>query len=141
RRRGGRRAGRVGGPVSVLVLIDHDRGAVSDVARQAVTLGRSVAAAVGVPLRAVVIGPEPVAVDGVESVWHVTHPLLDDYSPGGWEEPVPQLVARESPTAVVRPGTYRANKCRASRSPGLDMRMAPTAPRSKRAAKAGRCSG
>lgn len=110
--------------MSVLVLIDHDRGAVSDVARQAVTLGRSVAAAVGVPLRAVVIGPEPVAVDGVESVWHVTHPLLDDYAPGGWGEALAQLVSRESPTAVVASGTDRGNEVLAHSAARLDLPMA-----------------
>lgn len=96
--------------MSVLVVIDHDRGDVSEVALQAVTLGRRVASAADVPLAAVVVGDAVVGAGLVDSVWKVEHPLLTDYAPGAWGEALTQLVAEVMPVAVVAPGTDRGNE-------------------------------
>jgi electron transfer flavoprotein alpha subunit len=99
--------------VSVLVVIDHDRGEVSEVALQAVSLARSVADGVGGSLAAVVIGEGADAIElgsSVDSVWRVTHSLLTDYAPVAWGEVLVQLVAQETPVAVVAAGTERGNE-------------------------------
>ncbi|HLU31401.1 MAG TPA: electron transfer flavoprotein subunit alpha/FixB family protein [Acidimicrobiia bacterium] len=109
--------------MSVLVLIDHDRGDVTEVALQAVTLAKTVAERLGTALEAVVIGPEPPQAGGVERVWHITHPLLDDYTPGGFGEVLAQLIAQEMPAAVVAPGTDRGNEVLAHVAALLDLPM------------------
>lgn len=113
--------------MSVLVLIDHDKGEVSEVGRQAVTLGRSVADDLGTALSAVVIGEggEAVQVGSVvDLLWRAGHPLLTDYAPGGWGETLVQLVAQEMPAAVVAPGTDRGNEVLAHLAALADLPMA-----------------
>lgn len=109
--------------MSVLVLIDHDRGEVSEASRQAITLAEQVAEALGSPVEAVVIGAEAADIGVVDRVWHVTHSLLDDYTPGGWGEVLAQLVAQEMPAAVVAPGSDRGNEVLAHLAALLDLPM------------------
>ncbi|HEX2155255.1 MAG TPA: electron transfer flavoprotein subunit alpha/FixB family protein [Acidimicrobiia bacterium] len=113
--------------MSVLVLIDHDKGEVTEVARQAVTLGRSLADDLGTALSAVVIGEggKVVQVGSViDLLWRAGHPLLTDYAPGGWGETLVQLVAQEMPAAVVAPGTDRGNEVLAHLAALADLPMA-----------------
>jgi electron transfer flavoprotein alpha subunit len=113
--------------VSVFVLVDHDQGEVSETALQAITLARSVADGVGEPLAAVVIGVGADSVDlgaSVDAAWQVDHPLLTDYSPTAWGEAMAQLVAQETPTAVVAPGSERGNEVLAHLAALTDLPMA-----------------
>lgn len=112
--------------MSVLVLIDHDRGEVSETALQAITLARSMAEDVGGPLAAVVIGGGAGAVElgsSVDSVWRADHPLLTDYAPAAWGEVLVQMVAQEMPAAVVAPGTDRGNEVLAHLAALADLPM------------------
>lgn len=112
--------------MSVLVLIDHDRGEVSETALQAITLARSLAEGGGGPLAAVVIGEGATAVElgsSVDSVWQVNHPLLTDYAPAAWGEVLVQIVAQEIPAAVVAPGTERGNEVLAHLAALADLPM------------------
>jgi electron transfer flavoprotein alpha subunit len=113
--------------VSVLVLVDHDRGDVSELALQALTLGRRLADDLGTSLQAVVIGAggESVALgSAVDSTWRMEHPLLTDYAPEGWGESLVQLVAAEMPEALVAPGSERGNEVLAHVAALADLPMA-----------------
>jgi electron transfer flavoprotein alpha subunit len=93
----------------VLVLIDHDRGAVDDASLQAIAFAR--ACLPDAPVAAVIIGGDttpPVA--GADSVRHIRHPELSDYAPEAWGDALHQLAAAEQPAAVVATGTERGNE-------------------------------
>lgn len=99
--------------MSVFVVIDHDRGEVDEIALQAVTLARSIADQTAEPLEAVVIGAGAGSVDlggSVDSVRRVDHDELTDYGPDAWGESVAQLVAIDTPVAVVAAGTDKGNE-------------------------------
>lgn len=115
--------------MSVLVLIDHDAGEVSEIALQAVTLGRRLADGLDTPLEAVVIGAggEGVAPAGVDRVWQMTHEGFTDYSPHAWGESLVQLIAQEIPAAVVAPGTDRGNEVLAHVAALADLPMVANA--------------
>jgi electron transfer flavoprotein alpha subunit len=92
----------------VLVLIDHDRGAVSDESRQAIAFARSLSDAA---VAAVVIGGDATpTVAGVDAIWHVRHGELDDYAPEGWGDALHQLAGEAKPLAIVASGTERGNE-------------------------------
>lgn len=112
--------------MSVLVLIDHDRGEVTEAALQAVTLGRRLFESVGGPLAAVAIGEGAGSVElgsSVDELWRAEHPLLTDYSPTAWGEVLVQLVAQEMPTSVVASGTERGNEVLAHLAALADLPM------------------
>jgi electron transfer flavoprotein alpha subunit len=93
----------------VLVLIDHDRGAVDDAALQAFAFAR--ACLPDAPVAAVVIGgDEAPTVAGADTIWHVRHPELDDYAPEAWGDAVHQLAVAVQPAALVATGTERGNE-------------------------------
>lgn len=97
--------------MSVLVLVDHDRGEVSELTLQAVALARTVADSSNTTVEAVVIGGEIADLgSAVDMIWHIQHPELTDYAPGAWGEALVQLVAQEMPAAVVAPGSERGNE-------------------------------
>ena len=57
---------------TIVVLLEHDRGAIVDDARQALTFARSMLP--DATIAAVVIGgDEPPTVAGADAVWHVRH--------------------------------------------------------------------
>jgi len=93
---------------AVLVLIDHDGGRIGDETRQALAFAR--ACLPGASVAAVVIGGESPVVDGADTVWHVVHPELSDYTPEGWSEALHQIVQSAAPAAVVATGTERGNE-------------------------------
>lgn len=112
--------------MSVLVLLEHEEAGVTELARQAVTLGRQLADQLGTSLEAVVIGGNAgrVEVGGpIEKMWRVSHDLLTDYAPGAWGESLLQLVAAENPDAVVTPGSERGNEVLAHLAALADLPM------------------
>jgi electron transfer flavoprotein alpha subunit len=111
--------------VTVLVVIDHDRGTISPASLEAVTFARSL----GEDVHAITLG---VAADGlavqlgtygVSVVVQAHHDLLSDYGPEAWGETVAQLVREFSPTAVIASGTDRGNELIAQVAARLDLPM------------------
>jgi electron transfer flavoprotein alpha subunit len=93
----------------VLVLIDHDRGTADESARQAITFAR--ASLPDAPVAAVVIGNDaPLAIEGVDAIWHVQHAELTDYAPEAWGDALHQLAVHVGASAVVATGTERGNE-------------------------------
>jgi electron transfer flavoprotein alpha subunit len=101
------RAENVNAPV--LVLIDHDRGTVDESARQAIAFAR--ASLPDAPVAAVVVGNDaPLAIAGVDAIWHVRHGEFTDYAPEAWGDALFQLAAKTEPAAVIATGTERGNE-------------------------------
>jgi electron transfer flavoprotein alpha subunit len=113
----------------LLVVVEHDRGAVSGAALEALTFGRSLAAKLGLPLGALTIGG---AADGLAdelalygaSVVHQAHSdLLADYGPEAWGATVAAAVSSVAPFAVMACGTDRGNEVLAQAAARLDLPM------------------
>jgi electron transfer flavoprotein alpha subunit len=94
---------------TVLVLIEHDRGAIGDDARQALTFARALFADATVAA-AVIGGDDAPAVSGADAVWHVRHRELTDYAPEAWGDALHQLAYAVQPAAIVATGTERGNE-------------------------------
>jgi len=102
--------------MALLVLLEHDRGALVEGAREALTAGRGLADQMNVDLEAVIIGEgaqdlvDEAAAYGAETVHVVTHDLLTDYGPDAWAESVLQLADDVDAEAVMSVGTDRGNE-------------------------------
>ena len=112
--------------MSVLVLCDHDRGALAEASLEALTFGRRLANDLGVACSGVLIGEgadnasTSLASYGAERVYLVEHGLLTDYGPSAWGESLVQLVNKVSPSAVLACGTDRGNEVIAHLAASLD---------------------
>ena len=102
--------------MSLLVVLEHDRGTLVEGAREALTAARDLADQMGVDVEAVLIGDgaeglaEEAAAYGAETVHVVTHDLLTDYGPDAWAESVRQLADDLDAEAVMSVGTDRGNE-------------------------------
>jgi electron transfer flavoprotein alpha subunit len=115
--------------VSVLLLVDHDRGKAAPETYEALSLARAVAAP-GEPVEAAVIGGGAgglaleLGARGVGKVHVVADPALDDYGPEAWGESLAQLVVATGPGLVIAPGTDRGNEVMAQMAARADLPLA-----------------
>ena len=102
--------------MSLLVVLEHDRGTLAESARQALTAARALGADMGEPVQAVAIGrgAEDIVAEaghyGAKIVHVVSHVLLVDYGSDAWAESVMQLADDVDAEAVVTTGTDRGNE-------------------------------
>ncbi|MGH1489968.1 MAG: electron transfer flavoprotein subunit alpha/FixB family protein [Acidimicrobiales bacterium] len=102
--------------MTLLVVLEHDRGQMAEASLEALTAGRDLAAKMDEPMHAVLIGgdAEPLAGDaanyGAEVVHLAEHDLLGDYGPDTWAETVRQLADELDAVAVMAVGTDRGNE-------------------------------
>ena len=101
----------------ILVVVEHDRGEVTETSFQAFGLARTLlAAGVGTSITAVIIGAEAdslaagLGAHGAGLSVLVHHPELTDYAPEAWGDVVAQLIDLRAPVAVVATGTDRGNE-------------------------------
>ncbi|MGH2660867.1 MAG: electron transfer flavoprotein subunit alpha/FixB family protein [Actinomycetota bacterium] len=100
----------------IVGLVEHEGGVISDLSLQMLTLGRRLAERLGVPLDALVVGPEAgravdgLAAYGVSTVHLAVDDRLDEYAPGAWAASIVDLTGRERPGAVLAPGSDRGNE-------------------------------
>jgi len=109
--------------MSVLVVVEHDRGAVPEAMFEALTAARgfdrTVEAAVmgeGAADAAAQLGRY-----GAETVHHLTSPALGDYSPEAWGAAAAAAVEAVSPAIVLTVGTDRGNELMAQVAARLDL--------------------
>jgi electron transfer flavoprotein alpha subunit len=113
----------------LLVVLEHDRGAVADASYEALTAGRELAARLGLPLHAVVLGAgadalaAEAAAYGAVATHHVDHELLADYGPEAWGAAVTQLAQAAGAAVVLACGTDRGNEVLAHVAARLDLPM------------------
>ena len=111
----------------LLAVLEHDRGAMDEAAREALTVGRTLAGKMGVPLHAALIGTDDAemvaeaGVYGAEAVYTVAHEVLADFGPEAWGEAAAELVRRLNPGAVLAGGSERGNEVMAQVAARLDL--------------------
>ncbi|MGI9599126.1 MAG: electron transfer flavoprotein subunit alpha/FixB family protein [Acidimicrobiales bacterium] len=113
--------------MTVLVLLEHDRGEMVEAAREALTSGRELAAKLDSTLHALLVGADaqPLTAEvgryGAEIVHVAEHELLTDYGPDAWAETVGQLAEELDADAVMSVGTDRGNEVMAQLAAGTDL--------------------
>ncbi len=112
---------------AVLVVVEHDRGHVPDAVLEALTSARGIAAGLGLPVHAVVMGDgadlalASLGEYGAEAVHHLTSPNLGDYNPEAWGQAVVALAASANPAVVMASGTDRGNELIAQVAARMDL--------------------
>lgn len=113
--------------MSVLVLVEHDRGALVAASEEALTFGRTLAAGLGTACEAVTIGAAAdglaaeLARSGVDVVHQAHHDALTDYGPDLWADALASLVAEVAPVAVLACGTDRGQEVLAGLAARVDL--------------------
>ena len=113
--------------MSLLVVLEHDRGKWSEANDEAMTAARTLAGDMGADIHAALIGEGALdlagqaAAGGAAVVHNVTAPMLTDFGPEAYGESVVQLIAAESPTAVMAVGTSRGNEVMAQVAARMDL--------------------
>jgi electron transfer flavoprotein alpha subunit len=109
--------------VTVLVIIEHDRGAVPEAMFEALTAARTF----GMPVHAAVMGEgateaaATLGAYGAETVHQLTSPALGDYSPEAWGAAAAAAVTTLSPSIVMSMGTDRGNELMAQIAACMDL--------------------
>ena len=116
----------------LLVVLEHDRGTLSEAGREALTFGRTLAAKMDVEMHAVVIGagadnaagPDPIAAEagshGAVRVHTADSGVLSDFGPEAWGEAIAQVAGLLGPDAVLACGSERGNEVMAQAAVRLD---------------------
>ena len=113
----------------LLVVLEHDRGAMDEAAREALTFGRKLAAQMGAPLHAALIGADDAELVseagafGAEAVYTAVHDVLADFGPEAWGEAASEMVRQLNPVAVLAGGSERGNEIMAQVAARLDLPM------------------
>jgi len=116
--------------MSLLVVLEHDRGKWSEANDEAMTAARTLAADMDATIHAALIGDGALDLSGQAGaagadVVHVAnHPMLTDFGPEAVGETVVQLIAAQSPTAVMAVGTSRGNEVLAQVAARMDLPFA-----------------
>ena len=107
--------------MSVLVIVDHDRGELDEVSLQAIAAAEGLTG----PIEAIVMGTAGagLTISGVSTAHVAEHEVLDDYAPEAWAEAVCDLVGTSGAKAVVAVGTERMNEVMAHVGARLDLPM------------------
>ncbi len=99
--------------MSVLVVLEQRAGKWNRMSFEALAAGQQIAASLGVPLAAAVLGAElapqtaEAATYPVEKVFALDHPLLAEYTPDAYTAALAQLIQTQQPQVVVFPHTYQ----------------------------------
>ena len=109
--------------MTVLVVIEHDRGTLSAASLEALAAARTIDPVVhALTLGAAADGlATELAAHGAAVVHQVHHDLLSDFGPEAWGESVAQAVRALQPTSVVACGTERGNEVMAQVAARLDL--------------------
>lgn len=99
--------------MSVLVILEHREGKWNGVSFEALEAARKMGDSLGLPVKAVTLGPgteeatKEAATYKVSKVLAVEHPLLERYTQEAYTAALEQLIKAEQPKAVVFPHTYQ----------------------------------
>ena len=100
----------------LLVVLEHDRGAMDEAAREALTFGRKLSAQMGAPLHAALIGADDAELVseagafGAEAVYTAVHNVLSDFGPEAWGEAAAEMIRQLNPAAVLAGGSERGQR-------------------------------
>jgi len=111
--------------MTVLVLVEHDRGVLAPATAEALTAGRELAG--NGSLLAVTIGAAAddlvaeLAAHGVHDVHQIHHDVLTDYAPEAWGVVVAAAARALAPDVLLATGTDRGNEVLAHAAARLDL--------------------
>ncbi|HET9456200.1 MAG TPA: FAD-binding protein, partial [Candidatus Limnocylindrales bacterium] len=114
----------------ILVLVEHGGGRPDRLSLEALALASRIAAAIGGPLEAVLVGSEAreaaglLGGRGVELVHAVEHDRLGAFAPAAWSAALVQLIDARSPAAVLAAGSDRGNEVLAHVAARLELPLA-----------------
>ena len=109
--------------MTVLVVIEHDRGEVAPAMFEALTAARAIEGDV----EAMVMGEgaadaaSQLGAYGAETVHHVTSDVLGDYSPEAWGQAAVEAINELDPDVVMTTGTDRGNELMAQIAARMDL--------------------
>ena len=108
--------------MTVLVVVEHDRGTLAPASLEALAAARTIDADVAaITLGAAADGVAgELAAHGATTVQQVHHELLADYGPEAWGEAIAQVARALQPVAVIACGTDRGNEVMAQAAARLD---------------------
>ncbi len=113
--------------MSVLVVIEHDRGQMADASLEALAFAGGIASQIGVSVEALLIGADAAsladecAAHGASTVHHVADASLTDYGPDAYGSAVAAAAGALSPSAIVASGSDRGNELLAYAAAELDL--------------------
>jgi len=113
--------------MTLLCVLEHDRGELPEGALEALTIGRELADQMGAAMVALVIGndasgmTETLGAYGASDVFAVTNDLLVDYGPDAWADVVVQIAGALAADAVMSVGTDRGNEVMAMVAARMDL--------------------
>jgi electron transfer flavoprotein alpha subunit len=116
--------------VSVLTLVEHDRGVLNALSLQALTFGHRLATELDTPLQAVAISAAAeslsgeVAAHGASTIHLADHEGLDDYAPEAWAGSVVELMGQVRPQVVLAAGSERGHEVMAHVAARADLPLA-----------------
>jgi electron transfer flavoprotein alpha subunit len=99
--------------MSVLVVLEQQGAQWNRMSWETLAAGQQLAAALGQPVEAAVVGQGIGALAGeaaakkLAKVWAVEHRLLDAYTPDGYAIALEELIKKTAPTLVLFPHTYQ----------------------------------
>lgn len=113
--------------MSVLAVVDHDRGLITPASLGVLTAGRNLAKQINTNFEALTIGAdadvltETISKYGATIVHQAHHPALVDFGPEAWGESIAQVVRITLPQVVIGSGTDRGNEIIAQAAARLDL--------------------
>lgn len=108
----------------ILVVVEHDRGALSPATWEALAAARGLGEAHALTIGAAADGlVDQIGTYGAATVHQAHHDVLTDFGPEAWGEVVAQAVRALSPTVVLATGTDRGNEVMAHAAATLDLPM------------------
>ena len=111
--------------MSVLVVVEHDRGAMADASLEAFSFARSIADQLGVQVEALLIGADASGLADVCAAHGATachvFPNASDYGPELYGAIVAGAAGQLSPSGIVACGTDRGNEVLAHAATDLDL--------------------
>lgn len=113
--------------MTVLVVVDHDRGVIAQGVLVALTVGRKLADELGTTLEALTIGAHADHLSGTLSKYGASvihqahHEILVDYGPDAWGEVTVQVVRATAPQIVLGCGSERGHEVIAQTAARLDL--------------------
>jgi electron transfer flavoprotein alpha subunit len=113
--------------MSVLVVVEHDRGQMADATLEAFAFASGIASQLGVSVDALLIGADAAgladecAAHGAATVHHVADSALTDYGPDAYGAAVTAAAGVLSPSAIVASGSDRGNEVLAYTAAEMDL--------------------
>jgi len=113
--------------MTVLAVVEHDRGTITSASLGVLTAARSLAKQMNTKFEALTIGSnadalsEIIAKYGATTVHQAHHSALTDFGPEAWGESVAQIVRKVSPSLVIGTGTERGHEVIAQTAARLNL--------------------